>query len=73
MRVPDRTYTMRMYLDVDAKFPVGQPIVVTAADETAAMIKAIEVAAASGVKWEAIAKEPAGVLEQGRRHQPRRR
>jgi hypothetical protein len=64
---------MRMYLDADAKFPAGQPIVVTAADETAAMIKAMEVAEASGIAWKAIAKEPAGSPDGGRRRQPRRR
>ena len=29
---------MRMYVDAGAKFPAGQPIIVTAADETAAMM-----------------------------------
>ena len=69
----DRTYTMRMYLDAGAKFPAGQPIIVTAADETAAMIKAIEHADASGIAWEVIAKEPAGPADHGRRRQPRGR
>lgn len=69
----ERTYTMRMYQDADARFPTGQPIVVIATDETAAMIKAIEVADASGVTWKAIAKEPAGSADHGRRRQPGRR
>jgi hypothetical protein len=62
-----------MYLDADANFPAGQPIVVTAADETAAMIKAIEQADASGVAWQVIAKEAGRAPDQGRRRQARRR
>ena len=53
-----QTFTCQAFLDADGKFPCGPPIVVTAADKTAAVLKATEQAMEAGIDWAIIAVEP---------------
>lgn len=65
-----KTFTCQAYLDANGKFPSGPPIVVTAADKTAAVLKATEQAMEAGIDWAVIAVEPPG--RSSDRRQPRR-
>ena len=65
-----QTFTCQAYLDADGKFPSGPPIMVTAADKTAAVLKATEQAMEAGIDWAVIAVEPPG---RSCIRQPRRR
>jgi hypothetical protein len=65
-----QTFTCQAYLDADGKFPSGPPIVVTAADKTAAVLKATEQAMEARIDWAIIAVEPPG--RSSDRGQPRR-
>ena len=70
LTVAHQTFTCQAYLDADGKFPSGPPILVTAADKTAAILKATEQVMEAGIDWAIVAVEPPG--RSGERRQPRR-